>query len=166
MRLYMKYRLKEKKVLFPLYLCIDFEKKHGGWFEPLTFDAAYLHAMIFTSQAYYALVEGRKVYSTTEGSSPHLLKTIRLLRERLLTGDESTQTSDMTVAVVLALAMHANISCDYVSARHHMEGLRRIVDLRGGLDIFRSNDKLMVEIIRYIPSCAAVGSHPVSAPRS
>ncbi|KAJ9139453.1 hypothetical protein NKR23_g7988 [Pleurostoma richardsiae] len=29
-----------------------------------------------------------------------------------------------------------------------MEGLRRIVDLRGGLDIFRSNDKLMVEIIR------------------
>jgi hypothetical protein len=36
---------------------------------------------------------------------------------------------------------------DYEASKHHMEGLRKMVDLRGGLDVFRGT-QLLIEILR------------------
>jgi hypothetical protein len=37
---------------------------------------------------------------------------------------------------------------DYKTAKHHMAGLRKIVDLRGGLHAFSYNTKLIIELLK------------------
>ncbi|KAI1206379.1 uncharacterized protein F4807DRAFT_439859 [Annulohypoxylon truncatum] len=136
-----------KQALFPLETCISFDKgDKKQWIEPLAFDAAYLHTMIFTTHDYFNLL----LHRTPSGeTSPHFFKTIQILRERLLhEGDGRSKVSILTASVVLALAGHALLMNEYVSARHHMEGLRKIIDLRGGITAFKGSSKLLIEILR------------------
>ena len=57
----------------------------------------------------------------------------------------------MTVSVVLALAIHAHTTGECETARHHMAGLRRLVDMRGGLAAFRGfHGKILIEMLRYV----------------
>lgn len=76
------------------------------------------------------------------------MKTVRLLRERLLLINEQSRFSDSTVFVVLTLAMISHHIGEHEGAKHHLDGLRKIVDLRGGLDSFRYIPKLLIEILR------------------
>jgi Fungal specific transcription factor domain len=103
--------------------------------------------MVFTSQAYLSLVSGRETSGVMQGHSQHLSKALRYLRERLLLGDQKP-LSDETVMVVMALVIHAYMTGDHKSVRCHLNGLQRIVNLRGGLTSFRNNAKLLVQIMR------------------
>lgn len=67
----------------------------------------------------------------------HFHKGMRLLQERLLGEDDDTKISDSTTSVVVKLASAAHFNGNHEAARKHMEGLRKMVDLRGGLGIFR-----------------------------
>ncbi len=67
----------------------------------------------------------------------HFQKGVRPLRHRLLGDDDEIKVSDSTMGVVLKLAGVAHFDGDDNSARHHMKGLRKMVDLRGGLDVFK-----------------------------
>ncbi|KAI1452420.1 hypothetical protein F4805DRAFT_30156 [Annulohypoxylon moriforme] len=136
-----------KQALFPLETCISFDKgDKKQWIEPLAFDAAYLHTMIFTTHDYFNLLLHRTPGGET---SPHFFKTIQILRERLvLEGNGRSKVSILTASVVLALAGHALLMNEYASARHHMEGLRKIIDLRGGISTFKGSSKLLIEILR------------------
>ena len=78
----------------------------------------------------------------------HFMKTVRLLRERLLLEDKQAKFSDSTVLVILTLAMIAYHIGEYESAKHHLKGLRKIIYLRGGLDSFNHLPKLLIEILR------------------
>ena len=77
----------------------------------------------------------------------HFLKTVQLLRKKLSLGDEDAQISDPTIFVVVNLAIHARISGEDRSAKHHMEGIRKIIDLRGGLENV-TQTKLVLELLR------------------
>lgn len=79
----------------------------------------------------------------------HLQKGLRLLRERLSGEDEDTKISDATMNVVLKLASATHFNGDYMSSKQHMDGLRKMVDLRGGLDAFQGNE-LLVEMLRRV----------------
>ncbi|RYP61966.1 hypothetical protein DL770_009667 [Monosporascus sp. CRB-9-2] len=50
--------------------------------------------------------------------------------------------------VVLTLAAHAHFLGHSESATHHLQGLQKIIRLRGGITAFRDNAKLLVEILR------------------
>jgi hypothetical protein len=128
--------------LFPLEVWVDSEREKS-WFEPLTLDAVYLHAMVFTSQSYFSLVSGRDT-AVISGHSQHLTKALRFLRERLLLGDEKATLSDATIMVVVTLAIHTYMTGDHQSAGFHFNGLQRLVRLRGGITSFRDNSKLLV----------------------
>lgn len=78
---------------------------------------------------------------------PHFVKTLRLLRERLLHENDQALTIS-TVSAILALAGHAYFMGDSESAKHHLGGLRKIISLRGGVATFGNNTKLLVEIFR------------------
>ncbi|KAI1376392.1 hypothetical protein F4677DRAFT_445647 [Hypoxylon crocopeplum] len=147
-----------KKALFPLESCIAFGAKEMAWMEALTLDAAYLHAMAFSARDYFDLLLGREMaHFRAAPACPHLVTTLRLLRERLETLTQQHQRRDnddddkvvkfSTASVVLCLAFHAHIMGDLQAVRHHMQGLRKIVDLKGGLMGF-GNVKLAVEILR------------------
>ncbi len=123
----------------------------------MAFDAAYLHAMVFSTRAFFVLMLSRRNGSTATSSgvsqrtSLHFSKAVRILRERILLGDETEKVSFPTVTVVLMLASHAHMMGDQKSARLHMEGLYKIVNLRGGIHTFRDHSKLMIELLRYSP---------------
>jgi hypothetical protein len=129
-------------------VCISFDKKDRTLFEPLTFDAAYLHAAALGTHTSIGLMLGRESHNAVQCPSPHFSKALRLLRERLLFGDERIKVSDPTILVVMALAIHARMMGDYGSVKHHMEGLRKMVNLRGGIAAISHSTKLVMEIFR------------------
>jgi hypothetical protein len=134
-----------------------FDRRAENWIAPLAVDPAYLHAMIFTAQFYFDALVSEKSASIIRRSLPHFLKTLKLLRERMADDDDEAKLSDSTVAAIMALVGHAHLTGDINSARHHMEGLYKIVVLRGGVTTFKRNAKLLVEILRYKLSICSVG---------
>lgn len=137
-----------RKVLFPLEASILFDKRDEAWLQPLAWDSAYLHAMVFTTQDYFGSLSPVASSQSKQQALSHCLTTLRLLRERMLNNPQM-MLADSTVAAVLALAAHAHFVGDHQSARHHLDGLHRIVHLKGGPSAFKNNPKLLVEILRY-----------------
>jgi hypothetical protein len=68
-------------------------------------------------------------YSTT--AQLHLAKALSHLQRSLDDQKEAVELS--TMAVVASLAMAAVIAGDLSTAAKHMDGLHRIIELRGGL---------------------------------
>ena len=137
--------------MYPLESCIVFHrtaKVDTMWFELMTSDAAYMHAVVFLSQVYFFLAYARETPAAAQRVVLHHSSTLQLLRERLSIEDEEAKFSDATIFVVICLAAHAHFSNDYDSAKHHIEGLRKIVDLRGGLNAFSYVPKLAIELMK------------------
>lgn len=140
-----------KKVMYPLESCIKFHRKSKVdtlWLELMTYDAVYMHAVVFSTQAYVVLASGQDTPLATRRTVEHHSKTLRLLRQRLSAKEEADKISDPTVIVVLYLATHAHVMNDFASAKQHMQGLRKIVDMRGGLSAFNHNKKLIMELLK------------------
>lgn len=89
-----------------------------------------------------------KDFVTKQGPSEHFLKAVHLLRMKLSQSNDKIKISDETLKVVLSLASHALMLGDEKTARNHLEGLRKLVDLRGGLTTFENDPKLLIEIFR------------------
>ncbi|KAF3933725.1 hypothetical protein ABW19_dt0204869 [Dactylella cylindrospora] len=139
-----------KKILFPLEPCFDFDHENKAWWDALTHDSAYLNTTAFIAHAYINLICGLRQVSKamSEGATFHFVRTVQLLRERLSVGNEKELLSDSTIFIILTLAIYALMTNDGETARQHMKGLRRIVNLRGGITSFSKNQKLLMEVLR------------------
>jgi hypothetical protein len=109
----------------------------------------YLHAMAFGTQAFFSWVSGRKNFLTDQGASLHFGKTVGLLRERLLLDDDKAKVTNQTIFVIITLAVHARVAGEHEFANHHLVGLRKIVNLRGGTATFKDNPSMLIAIFRY-----------------
>jgi hypothetical protein len=89
---------------------------------------ALLHAILFTSQAFYDLSLGLPYGKTAQF---HLAKTLYHLQKSL--ADKNEATADSTLTVVLSLATTAAILGDLETVKKHMAGLCRMIELRGGM---------------------------------
>ena len=136
-----------KQALYPLSSCISFDKKEETWIEPLAFDAAYLNAVIFTTLGYFETLRHCDQSTVSQRTLPHFLRTIQLLRRRLLLESDRAFTIP-TISTILALAAHAHFIGDSKSAGYHLGGLHKIVNLRGGVAAFNLNATLLIEILR------------------
>lgn len=119
------------------------------WIAPLTFDAAFLHTMISMSHSYFDFVAGGRSSVLTKTTLHHFIKALKLLRERMSRDNDPITLSDSTTAAVMAFAGHALMMGDFNSAMNHMKGIHKIVGMRGGTSAFRSNPKLLTDILRY-----------------
>lgn len=140
-----------KQILFPLERCIKFYTQNRidtFWFDLLTYDAAYLSAVIFMSQAYAYMVSGQRAETAGRRAVTHYSKTLRLLQERISAENPDYSISDPTILVVLHLATYAHFMNDYPTAKSHLKGLRKMVDMRGGLSAFSYNTKFIIELIK------------------
>lgn len=118
------------------------------WSELLGTDAAYLNAIVFAAHTYFDLVAGTKP-TYVDACRPvykHLSKSLRLLREKL--DDDSAMVSDSTLMTIIALAGHSTRLSHHGTASGHIRGIRKIVDLRGGVASFKGNPKLLIEVFR------------------
>jgi len=125
-----------------------FEKRAENWIAPLAVDPVYLHANIFTSLYYFDVILPRRSSRPSQRTLHHHHKALSLLRERLLYGNDHARLSNNTVSVVLCFTGQAFWTGDLRSATNHMEGIRKIANLRGGLSTSKDNEKLLVEILR------------------
>ncbi|KAJ5145101.1 hypothetical protein N7448_002493 [Penicillium atrosanguineum] len=144
----LKFSLMAKRLLYPLESCIEFHKKNEIdtlWFDLLTLDAAYLHAVLFLCQTYSSLISEHESPIATQRALTHHSITLHLLRERLSKESQVDLISDATVLIVLNLARHSHLVHEDASASHHMGGLRKIVNLRGGLNAFRCDLMIAVD---------------------
>ncbi|KAI0465556.1 hypothetical protein F4859DRAFT_507957 [Xylaria cf. heliscus] len=133
--------------MFPLMVVVGFQPEKANWLNLLRDDPAGLHITAFALEELISKVICRQTHSVNVAAMQHFQKGLKLLRERLLGDDTEIKISDSTMGVVLKLAGSAHFNGDYRSSKHHMDGLRRIVDLRGGLDVFKGT-QLRQEMLR------------------
>jgi hypothetical protein len=124
-------------VMFPLMAAIGLQADNRERLYPLTSDPIALHMIAFSVEGFINRILRHQEDAINSVAMLHLQKVLRLLRHRLLGDDNETKVSDSTMGVVLKLASAAHFDGDYKASRQHMEGLRRMVDLRGGLDVFK-----------------------------
>jgi hypothetical protein len=135
------------RVMFPLMAAMGCPPDNREKLYPLTGDAVALHITGFAVENFINRVLRGKEAAINPVARLHLHKGLQLLRQRLLGDDEELKLSDSTLAVVLKLASVAHFEGDYETSRQHMEGLRRMVDMRGGLDVFKGRT-FLVEMLR------------------
>ena len=85
------------------------------------------HTVVFTAQAFYERALG---ISYGKKAQFHLAKTLKYLQDSLDNPNEATSNS--TLAVVTTLAMAAILLGELETAGKHMDGLARMIELRGG----------------------------------
>ena len=133
------------KSIFPVKLCIDYDSDGDNLFNRLFHDTVYFHAVVFPISYIH---ENRMQQTPSRTTCYHLRRTLSLLNKRL--SEQDACLMDTTIYAVLALALMANISGDHAAAEKHILGLRRIVNLRGGLQALRQNPKLHFTIDQYV----------------
>lgn len=132
------------------------------WFEPLIFDAACLHATCLVISTYYDKAYARdESFLRQQVTYVQYSKAMQKLREKLSFDDESEKLSNSTMMTVMHLANYAMMTGDYTSARQHVGGLCKIMNLRG-MTTFVENPLFLVLIARQarsFPSSSAEAYH-------
>lgn len=130
----------------------------SSWTTNLLADVLYLHSTLFSVEAFLDSSMGRGSSSLTQF---HLSKTLRLLQERLNAPGDPRSIADATIMVVSVLALTAELHGDVDAAGAHMQGLQRMILLRGGLDKLRfENSRLPAKV------CRSVCTVPSTPPRA
>lgn len=137
------------RIMFPLMVAIGFQEEHKESCSPVPLDLAALHIAAFAVYGFIDRILRRQEKLVNPAAMLHFQKGVKLLRERLVGPDDDIKLSDSTIGVVLKLASHAHFEGDYQTSKQHMEGLRKMVDLRGGLNVFKGNAHL-VEMLRWV----------------
>ncbi|KAL5001254.1 hypothetical protein BDV10DRAFT_13563 [Aspergillus recurvatus] len=99
------------------------------WVRYLFLDEAYFHCSVATS----ILCSKNLVCETAQGMY-HIARTYRLVQERLMSEEEAT--SDMTIAILVVMSQYERLQGQYARGYIHVRGLRRMVELRGGIKQF------------------------------
>jgi hypothetical protein len=132
-----------RDIFYPFGLCLKHDPSWNTWLGWLSEDPAYLHSVLMGTSALQDYILRKPASKTTYF---HARKTIALLNEHLSNSVFSLR--DSTVAIILGLALSAEVEQDIAAAQAHAMGLRKIIRLRGGLDSFLQNAKLHVKLRR------------------
>ncbi|KAL4760064.1 uncharacterized protein BDW70DRAFT_73342 [Aspergillus foveolatus] len=102
------------------------------WVRYLFLDEAYFHCSVATS----ILCSKSLVRETTQGMY-HIARTYRIVQDRLMSEEEAT--SDMTIAILVAMSQYERLQGQYARGYVHVRGMRRMIELRGGIKQFNSD---------------------------
>ncbi|OKL58353.1 hypothetical protein UA08_06014 [Talaromyces atroroseus] len=105
-------------------------------------DSALMHLLIGCAGSYASRM-GHMQEQAIPGT--HMYRTLTIMKTRIATMQSVT---DETIAVVATLAYVEKIKGSYNNWRIHMGGLKRLVDLRGGLHSLESKPIIMSKIFR------------------
>lgn len=131
-----------KGTMYPIARYAFSDAADAYWFHWTQVDLAYLHSVLFTTSFFYDTLTGQK----SESTKYHSYRAIRELNKQL--ADSETALSDTTTTVVMAMALIAACFGDLESAHIHVAGLKRIIDLRGGITAYRSRPLLQAKLYR------------------
>ncbi|KAK2735147.1 hypothetical protein CKAH01_07931 [Colletotrichum kahawae] len=112
------------------------------WFHWTQLDLAYLHAVLYTTSFFFDSLAGQK----SERTKYHSYRTVSELNKQL--SNPKTALADSTTTVVMFMVFIAECFGDMECAHMHMMGLRRIIDLRGGLKSYDEKPLLQEKLRR------------------
>ncbi|KAI1506013.1 hypothetical protein F5X99DRAFT_415672 [Biscogniauxia marginata] len=136
----------------------------GGWFESIQVDAAASHAFLAMVAAMH---NSLAMWDDTSTFDFHRLQAIKYVNERLNLEGKSCETpvSDGVIVAVSLLVNNESFTGSTAAAAAHMNGLKRMVDLRGGLaEGFKHSTMLQRAIAWADFSYATVASEPLMFP--
>ncbi|KAK8015609.1 hypothetical protein PG991_008497 [Apiospora marii] len=139
------------KIISPLLASIGFHGEGGAAAapHPVGFDAAALHINAYALENFIdRILRRRPDAAVNAAATQHHQRGLQLLRQKLLGDDEEEKITDATISAVLKLASAAHFDGDVATSKQHMQGLRKMVDLRGGLDAFDHHPRLRTEMLR------------------
>ncbi|KAL2832970.1 hypothetical protein BDW59DRAFT_94644 [Aspergillus cavernicola] len=111
------------------------------WVRYIFLDEAYFHCSLATS----ILCHRNHRNETTQGMH-HIARTYRIIQKRLC-GNEAT--SDMTIAILVVMSQYERLQGQYARGYIHVKGLRRMVELRGGVvRLSRECWRVMQKVLR------------------
>ncbi|KAK3382585.1 hypothetical protein B0T24DRAFT_18452 [Lasiosphaeria ovina] len=113
--------------LFPSQFCDKFDIVQSVWVNCMV-DEAYFHSTLAISASYLDFVQRRT--KTSSKDLQHVSKAYALVN-RKLSGPDSL--SDGAIAAVASLAIYQQIHHQFSIGRVHLDGLWRMVELRGGI---------------------------------
>lgn len=146
-----------KETMYPVEWCFGVDGTQSCWFQWLFVDLAYYYSCLFVASSFKDLYEAVSPAGTATPSTDlskrlsgrtlrYLRLTIDLLQKRL--GNPKEQLEDITIATVVSLAMVADIVGDVEATQAHVNGLKKIVRMRGGIKGVESNTALLAKICR------------------
>jgi len=113
------------------------------WIPMAIRDQALLHSTIFSAGGHLALLEGTFGSENSEYLT-HKTETIRIINGRI--PDLSQAMTDETLGAIALLVTDQVVDGDYEEMAVHMQGLAKLVDLRGGLPALGMDGLLAGEI--------------------
>lgn len=139
------------RIIFPLLAAIGCSPDGNALLYPTAYDVVALHINAFAIQSFIdKVLNGKPANVVSPVATLHHQKGLKLLRERLDSTEKAIKISDETISAVLKLASAALFDGDAGLALQHMQGLRKMVDLRGGLCAFVDKPRLLGELWRYL----------------
>ncbi|KAM0245964.1 hypothetical protein ACHAQJ_010399 [Trichoderma viride] len=142
-----------KETMYPANWCVESDNFNLRFFRWLFEAESYLQSILFGVSAFQDILSigSAKSMKIPVNFSPmtrlYMGKTIHLLQEQIQ--DCRMQLHDSTVAVIISLAMIADAVGDTTACKTHVDGLKQIVNARGGLRSFRSNRHIQMKICRF-----------------
>src|SRR6478609_1364745 len=124
--------------MYPLEWCFETDTSRSNFFTYLLHDPCYLSACLFVSNAmndfacsksWGTEITGPKTFSTS--TQYYKRRTLELLQEHMK--DHDKQIDDSTTAVVGSLALASDVANDDGWCETHVMGLKRMIQLKGGL---------------------------------
>lgn len=80
----------------------------------------------------------------------HLSNSLQYVRERL---ESEEALSDSTMGIVMSLITQEQCRQQHTAARIHMDGLAKMLELRGGLESLQSNVPILLKACKYVVFC-------------
>jgi hypothetical protein len=134
-----------RALVAPIEVCVNVDSLKPDYFSWPFYDVTFFHAALLITSATDDYLLSRNLSKTTVF---HLRRTLYFLNEKL--AQENAWLDDSTVYVIIMLTLMAVSFGDYAAAGAHMDGLRRIVELRGGVKYLESTPKLHYKLDRYV----------------
>ncbi|BCS26452.1 uncharacterized protein APUU_51163S [Aspergillus puulaauensis] len=101
------------------------------WVRNFFLDEAYFHSSVATT-----ILCSKNLASETTQGMYHIACTYRIIQERLMSATDAT--SDMTIAILVVMSQYERLQGQYERGYVHIQGLRRMIELRGGVKRFGS----------------------------
>ncbi|KAL6918863.1 hypothetical protein FSST1_002889 [Fusarium sambucinum] len=131
-----------KDEMYPVVRYSQPDTPNTYWFHWAQLDLAYLHSILYMTSFSLDSLRGHK----SKRTEFHAYRMVHELNMQL--SNPNAALTDSTTIVVMGLALIAESFGDVESAHMHVMGLKKIIDLRGGMESFASHPLLQSKLHR------------------
>jgi hypothetical protein len=137
------------RTLTPLDFCVDFDFQESTAFRWLFSNTTFLNSILHAAYAINDITSPMWNGRPSKKTTLYLNKTLASLREQIESHDALANES--LLYIVGQLGYLESCFGHYKAAFAHFRGLRKIIDMRGGVQLLSRNPKLHFKTDRYVP---------------